>query len=156
MFVFFGQICTQHATHSHTLRRTHTPHNDQSRKRKLQQAEESVEQEKAKRKKVDDELVKAKVGRDDTEERSTALTELATEKQREADLGQELTKLADCDPEVLQAKVAKAVQAKDAANRWTDNVFCAKSWCEKKLGGGYNEKQFTQHMGIPAEFDYLD
>ena len=50
----------------------------------------------------------------------------------------------------------KAKDAREQANRWTDNVFVAKSWVSNKFGGQYNEKAFNQQMGIPNDLDYLD
>jgi len=42
-----------------------------------------------------------------------------------------------------------------AANRWTDNVFAARSWCLDKLGGSCTEEQFNANFGVPSDFDYL-
>lgn len=44
--------------------------------------------------------------------------------------------------------------AKEAGNRWTDNIFSVKSWCKKKffIEDNVIDKQF----GIPEDLDYLE
>lgn len=60
-----------------------------------------------------------------------------------------------CAPAPTSAE-QKAKDAKEQANRWTDNVFAAKSWVANKFGGQYNEKAFNQQMAIPNDLDYLE
>lgn len=43
--------------------------------------------------------------------------------------------------------------AKDAANRWTDNVFSLKSWIKKKFP--VDENQINKQFGIPEDLDYI-
>ena len=43
--------------------------------------------------------------------------------------------------------------AKEAANRWTENVFSIKSWCKNRFG--IEESKLDQQFGIPEDFDYL-
>lgn len=44
--------------------------------------------------------------------------------------------------------------AKEAGNRWTDNIYSVKSWCKKKffIEDSVIDKQF----GIPEDLDYLE
>lgn len=44
--------------------------------------------------------------------------------------------------------------ARDAANRWTDNIFAVKSWCKNKFN--IEESTLDKQFGIPAEFEYLE
>ena len=67
---------------------------------------------------------------------------------------QELEKLKECDPEVLESKRKETTMAREAANRWTDNVFTIKSWCTRKFG--VEEKMIDKNFGIPEDFDYID
>jgi len=41
----------------------------------------------------------------------------------------------------------------EAANRWTDNVFCIRSWCQKRFS--VEAKDFDKQFGISEDFDYL-
>ena len=47
----------------------------------------------------------------------------------------------------------ESVVAKEAANRWTENVFAVKSWAKNRFG--VEESKLDQQFGIPEEFDYL-
>lgn len=42
----------------------------------------------------------------------------------------------------------------DAANRWTDNIFCVKSWCKKKLN--CEDSLLNKQFRIPGDFDYIE
>ncbi|KAL8207172.1 UNVERIFIED_CONTAM: Meiotic nuclear division protein 1 [Gekko kuhli] len=44
--------------------------------------------------------------------------------------------------------------AKEAANRWTDNIFSVKSWAKRKFG--FEESKINKTFGIPEDFDYID
>lgn len=43
--------------------------------------------------------------------------------------------------------------AKEAANRWTENVFAVKSWCKNRFG--LEESSIDKQFNIPDDFDYL-
>lgn len=43
---------------------------------------------------------------------------------------------------------------RDAANRWTDNIFCIRSWVKNKFN--MEEKVLNKHFGIPDDLDYLE
>ena len=70
------------------------------------------------------------------------------------ELENELEQYRECDPEVLKTLKNETGIAKDAANRWTDNVFTTKSWCVKKFG--LEERMIDKNFGIPEDFDYVD
>ncbi|KAF4801227.1 hypothetical protein TURU_036833 [Turdus rufiventris] len=44
--------------------------------------------------------------------------------------------------------------AKEAANRWTDNIFSIKSWAKRKFG--FEESRIDKCFGIPEDLDYID
>lgn len=44
--------------------------------------------------------------------------------------------------------------AKEAANRWTDNIFAVKSWCKNKFN--IEDSALDKQFDIPAEFDYVE
>uniref|UniRef100_H2ZBQ0 Meiotic nuclear division protein 1 homolog n=1 Tax=Ciona savignyi TaxID=51511 RepID=H2ZBQ0_CIOSA len=79
------------------------------------------------------------------------LTELQTKK---AKLETEITKYKDCDPEVINELQKEATIAKEAANRWTDNIFNLKSWIKRKFP--IDENVINKQFDIPEELDYIE
>ena len=45
-------------------------------------------------------------------------------------------------------------ESKEAANKWTDNLFQLKSWIKKKFP--IDEKQIDKQFGIPEDLDYIE
>jgi len=68
-------------------------------------------------------------------------------------LKSELQQLADNNPEIVQAMVEDGSKAKEAANRWTDNVFNIKSYVSKTFGIGSDD--FDKNFEIPENFDFV-
>ncbi|KAI8504161.1 Meiotic nuclear division protein 1 [Branchiostoma belcheri] len=91
---------------------------------------------------------------EDSESREKILQELKEKKSQCEKLTVQIEHYRECDPEVLQAKQQETQVAKDAANRWTDNVFSIKSWCKRKFG--FEESVLDKQFGIPEDFDYID
>ncbi|CAJ1949661.1 unnamed protein product [Cylindrotheca closterium] len=107
-------------------------------------------------------LADAKRGREEvevgedggTEEdtRAAKLAKLSTLAQTKAALEQQLQALKENDPAAL-ANLEKEYQlVRDAANRWTDNIFECKSYLVKKKG--MDKKEVNKILGITANFDY--
>ncbi|KAJ3040701.1 Meiotic nuclear division protein 1 [Rhizophlyctis rosea] len=65
----------------------------------------------------------------------------------------ELEQFRDCDPAVLEAKELATTLAKDAANRWTDNIFALQSYCSRNFN--ITSQQFSEQFGIPEDFDSI-
>lgn len=65
----------------------------------------------------------------------------------------EFDKIKDLDPEVFEAKKKEAQLAKDAANRWTDNIYSLQSYCSQKFGLASSD--FNKQFEIPEDFDYV-
>uniref|UniRef100_A0A2K6SWA3 Meiotic nuclear division protein 1 homolog n=1 Tax=Saimiri boliviensis boliviensis TaxID=39432 RepID=A0A2K6SWA3_SAIBB len=97
---------------------------------------------------------KAKIGRCETEERAVLAKELSSLRDQREQLKAEVEKYKDCDPQVV-AEIRRANKvAKEAANRWTDNIFAIKSWAKRKFG--FEESKIDKTFGIPKDFDYID
>ncbi|KAG8592439.1 hypothetical protein GDO81_000498 [Engystomops pustulosus] len=125
-----------------------------ARKRKLEMLESQFSEASQKKKQLEEAVKKAKVGRQDTEERTELSEELSSLRQQKEGLRTELEKYKDCDPDVID-EIRKANKvAKEAINRWTDNIFSVKSWAKKKFG--FEESKIDKTFGIPEEFDYID
>lgn len=99
-------------------------------------------------------IEKVNVGRQNTENRAKLTKELEELRKEKIQLKAEVEKYQECDPEVVEEIRKLNKIARDAANRWTDNVFTVKSWAKKKFG--FENKQIDKTFGIPEDFDYID
>lgn len=97
---------------------------------------------------------KARVGRQDSEERHALLQELKQLREQRASLKADLDKYRECDPDVVEDMRKETVVAKEAVSRWTDNVFAIKSWAKKKFA--FEDSRIDKAFGIPEDFDYMD
>ena len=104
-----------------------------------------VEESKAK-------LADAKRGREDEDgERAKKLarfTELTTERKK---MEAELEALKENDPQALADLEKELKLVRDAAHRWTDNIFNAKAYLVKKRG--MDRKEACRIIGITSAFD---
>ncbi|XP_077511179.1 meiotic nuclear division protein 1 homolog [Amblyomma americanum] len=124
-----------------------------TRKRKIDDLKAKVEDAQKKLKFVENQLAKAQVGREDSSEREKLIAQLGELEQSRGELSAELDKHRDCDPEVLEEVKKQTVVAKDAANRWTDNIFAIKSWVKNKFF--IEEAVLNKQFNIPEELDYI-
>lgn len=99
-------------------------------------------------------IEKVNVGRQNTENRAKLTKELEELRKEKIQLKADVEKYQECDPEVVEEIRKLNKIARDAANRWTDNVFTVKSWAKKKFG--FENKQIDKTFGIPEDFDYID
>ncbi|XP_017726525.1 PREDICTED: meiotic nuclear division protein 1 homolog isoform X2 [Rhinopithecus bieti] len=99
-------------------------------------------------------IEKAKIGRCETEERTRLAKELSSLRDQREQLKAEVEKYKDCDPQVVEEIRQANKVAKEAANRWTDNIFAIKSWAKRKFG--FEENKIDKTFGIPEDFDYID
>uniref|UniRef100_A0A4W3HWP0 Meiotic nuclear division protein 1 homolog n=1 Tax=Callorhinchus milii TaxID=7868 RepID=A0A4W3HWP0_CALMI len=125
-----------------------------TRKRKLEQLETQFAEVRQREKNVQQSTEKARVGRQDTENRAAVLKEYAALQKQRNHLKAELEKYQECDPQVIEEMRQFNKIAKDAANRWTDNVFAVKSWAKKKFG--FEQNRIDKTFGIPDDFDYIE
>ncbi|CAK9219071.1 unnamed protein product [Sphagnum troendelagicum] len=99
----------------------------------------------------------SKKGREDSDERETALADLRVVEQRHKDLHEELNKYADNDPAVYDSMRNATKVAHDAVNRWTDNVFALQKWCSSKFPEAREKlDELYNEVGITEDVDYLD
>ncbi|XP_067876237.1 meiotic nuclear division protein 1 homolog [Heterodontus francisci] len=124
------------------------------RKKKLEQLERQLIEGTQRKQSLQQSIEKAKVGRQNTDSRAAMLKELEGLRLQRNQLKAELEKYQECDPEVIEEIRQLNKIAKDAANRWTDNVFAIKSWANKKFG--FERNQIDKTFGIPEDFDYID
>ncbi|KAI8592420.1 Meiotic nuclear division protein 1 [Geranomyces variabilis] len=125
----------------------------QASKRKLTELEDEHAKLTAKRQNLQSALVQAQAGREENEERSRILEQLAAAEAINRERRAELARFKDCDPTLIAAKEKAAVIAKEAANRWTDNIFALQSYCNRMYS--IPSQQFAENFGIPEGFDTL-
>lgn len=125
-----------------------------TRKRKVEELEEKLNEITKKLKKSKESVDEAKKGRQDSDSRVEILQRVSELKTKKDTLSAELKKYKDNDPEIFQEMKKENQIAKEAANRWTDNIFAIKTWCKNKfmIEGAALDKQF----GIPVDMDYID
>ncbi|NXS53230.1 MND1 protein, partial [Brachypteracias leptosomus] len=87
-------------------------------------------------------------------ERAALVEELAALRQKKEQLKAEIDKYRECDPDIIEEMRQTNKIAKEAANRWTDNIFSIKSWAKRKFG--FEESRIDKSFGIPEDLDYID
>nr|CAI5844515.1 unnamed protein product [Callosobruchus analis] len=125
-----------------------------TRKRILKDLQQQLEDSNKKLQLIDRTLSDSK-NEDDDEQKRTGLLEELNDKEIELNVLQ--NKLKDCkenDPAKMQVFERKSEELKNAANRWTDNIFSMKSWCQKKFM--VESKVLNKQFGIPEDLDYID
>ncbi|NXJ62291.1 MND1 protein, partial [Rostratula benghalensis] len=125
-----------------------------ARKRKLEELESQFTESSQKKEALQKSIEKAKIGREDTAERAALIEELAALRQKKDQLKAEIEKYRECDPDVIEEMRQTNKVAKEAVNRWTDNIFSIKSWAKRKFG--FEESRIDKSFGIPEDFDYID
>ncbi|XP_013406769.1 meiotic nuclear division protein 1 homolog [Lingula anatina] len=126
----------------------------QNRKRKLNDLGKNLEELKRKKSNLANAICKAKMGKEESADRTQVLADLSRAEDERDKLRLEVDKYKECDPEVLEAMKKEALIAKEAANRWTDNIFATKSWIKRKFA--FEDSVIDKQFGIPEDFDYLE
>ena len=105
--------------------------------------------------KLQAELAKTQVDKEDSAERQILVRQVSLIEAEVETNRRELSNYNANDPERFEALKQGATVAFDSANRWTDNVFCLKSWAGKKFGGMDLNPFFKSH-GVDENFDYVE
>lgn len=98
-------------------------------------------------------ITEARETRVESEERTSKLQRLGELKQTIANADTQLADLKDNDPAETERIQQLAETCREAANRWTENVWAIKSYLQKKYG--MSGKELDRQIGIPADFDYV-
>jgi len=94
-----------------------------------------------------------KVGREETDARTADIAAIGKLEAELAELRSALKRFESCGPAAKAALAGFAGTTRDAANRWTDNVYAMRSYLRDNFG--ITEEQFDG-FGIPAELDYVE
>lgn len=125
----------------------------QNKKNKLSDLETKLNKEVERGERLKQSIEEAKIDREESEERTLLLEQLNKEKKRAKELNEELQKYKDNDPAAYKAKENAAKVAKDAANRWTENVWEIQSYCVNNFN--MQRSDFDKQFGIDDSFDTI-
>ncbi|XP_050311354.1 meiotic nuclear division protein 1 homolog [Anthonomus grandis grandis] len=125
-----------------------------SRKRKLEEVTKKNEETSKKLKLVEEAIEQSKSNEGDTETIDRLQNEITELELDVASMEKTLAERKENDAEKFEAMRNKAESLKEAANRWTENVFSIKSWCKKKFF--MEDKVLDKQFGIPEDFDYIE
>jgi len=109
---------------------------------------------KLKKKELIEKIEQARVGREETPERPTKIAKLEKLQQRNIEAKEQISKYADNDPEILDIIENDCKIAREAANRWTDNIWEVKKWCVNKHN--MDSALLDKNWEIPEDFDYVE
>ncbi|KAG0290157.1 Meiotic nuclear division protein 1, partial [Dissophora globulifera] len=87
------------------------------------------------------------------DERKELMRQLLEAEALDRELEQELRKYSDSDPKLLEGQKIYSTKAKEAANRWTENIFIFQSYCVGKFN--VDRSEFNQNFNISDEMDTL-
>ncbi|CAO3681809.1 unnamed protein product [Umbelopsis ramanniana] len=125
----------------------------QTKRNKVDELQEAIAELEEKNAALEKEIANALSIREPSDMRTEILSHLEKERLVQEKNEQELLRYRECDPAVIRAKDKAARAAKDAANRWTDNVFTIQSHCVDKFG--IEKSEFNRNFGISDEFDNI-
>lgn len=90
---------------------------------------------------------------ENVEDLSEIIQEIGKLEQLKAKLEVQIKSNQEKNPQDLKLMQSETQPVKEAANRWTDNIFAVKSWCKKKFM--MEDKVLNKQFGIPEDLDYL-
>lgn len=126
----------------------------QVKRQQLAALEKQVEELEAKLKDIDRQLEQYDLSDKEAVQRDKELAELEELQATNDKLHKKLLEYRDCDPDVLEQGKKDIEVSLEAANRWTDNVMNAMSYCKKNFDMA--EEVFCQHFNVPRELDYIE
>jgi len=128
----------------------------QIRKKRIAESESKVQGVSMKKGEIQKAIAQAEKFRqsDDPQQSQQLQRQISELEERQIHLMHKIDDYKDFDPDMI-AKEKKDIQiSKDAANRWTDNIFSTRSWLSKKFG--MEESAVNTHFKIREDLDYLD
>jgi len=120
----------------------------------INKLQEEVDVLKRKRDDLHSEESASTKGREESDERDAKLAKLEEVKAKNAELKAELKKYIEFDPELIEDMESDIAEARDAANRWTDNILTLRKWCSEKFG--IEEENFNSNFSVPEDLDYVE
>lgn len=125
-----------------------------TKKRRLADLIISVQKAKDRKLDLDQKIIEAEAGREKSDEREELQSTLDAQEAKYKELNKELMHFRDCDPATLELKEKAMAVAKDAANRWTDNIFILQSYCRQFFN--MSTEDFCRQFEIPEDLDNIE
>jgi uncharacterized protein YhaN len=126
----------------------------QKKKAKLEKLKRELEEKRQKVETLTAAVEELKAGREETAEHTQLMADIAEKSARSAQLSTELARFAAFDPDYIDKLRESMNPVREAANRWTDNIYCCQSWISEKFG--VDRATFFQQFQIPEDMDYLE
>eukprot|EP00162_Nutomonas_longa_P002889 comp13549_c0_seq1/m.18855 comp13549_c0_seq1/g.18855 ORF comp13549_c0_seq1/g.18855 comp13549_c0_seq1/m.18855 type:complete len:203 (-) comp13549_c0_seq1:59-667(-) len=123
------------------------------RKQRIEDLEDKKEVLKKQKKMLEDGK-KAHQEEKEEEGRAEIVSKNIELKEKYQKLKDRLSELNAVDHETYEKIIKDTKIAKDAANRWTDNIFTTKSWISNKFN--IDSSTIDQQFGIPDDLDYVN
>ncbi|XP_030448760.2 meiotic nuclear division protein 1 homolog isoform X1 [Syzygium oleosum] len=119
--------------------------------------ESDVQSSKRRLTELTDQCNALKKGREESDEREEALSNLKKVEEKYNELKDEMAEYADNDPAAFEAMKNAILVAHAAANRWTDNIFTLRQWCSNNFPEAKEQlEHMYQEVGITDDLDYLE
>mmetsp|Transcript_1549 Transcript_1549/g.3435 ORF Transcript_1549/g.3435 Transcript_1549/m.3435 type:complete len:207 (-) Transcript_1549:160-780(-) len=80
----------------------------------------------------------------------------AAERKRRDQLREQVKAFERCGPGKIAEMQRQIVIAKEAANRWADNICSVRSMFVRERRGEVSTEQFNRTFELPEDFDYLE
>lgn len=125
----------------------------QSRQNTRNSLKEELKKVQEMRAKAEIQLAEASAQREDSKERDELLEKYTKLEESKRTAAGKLEIHRANDPKLLAQKRADTEKAKQAANRWTDNIFSLQSYCANNFS--IERSQFNEQFSIPEDFDYI-
>ena len=126
-----------------------------TRQTRISTLREKVDAAVAKNKDLDLKIKESTTGKEESDDRTAILEELADLEKKKETLKAKIKKYEGCDPEELERLKKETTVAKEAVNRWTDNIYSIQSWVGKKYPS-VNVNDLNQQFGVPDDMDYIE
>ncbi|RWS21231.1 meiotic nuclear division protein 1-like protein [Leptotrombidium deliense] len=123
------------------------------KQKKLEDLQKKCDETEKKLTDVHKKLEVLKVEKKDTEERRQKAVKLAKLEKSIAEYSKYIEDNQHLDPDKLAEIKKESEVAKEAINRWTDNIFNIKSYAKRNMPC-FDEESFNQSFGIPEDLDY--
>ncbi|KAG0243598.1 Meiotic nuclear division protein 1 [Actinomortierella wolfii] len=125
----------------------------QSKTAKIQSLQHEIQRLEQSNALLSSKIDEAMAQRQDSSDRQAWVEQLAAEEAISKELEQQLKQYSDCDPALLKAQAKYSQIAKDAANRWTENIFILQSYCVNKFN--VDRQELNRNFGIDDEMDTI-
>lgn len=124
------------------------------RKRKIGQLDTDIQGAVDKKKKLQQEMIDGKVGKEETDERKQNMKELKQLNEQIREIDEKLAVYRAKDPDLIKKKQKDTKISKDHANMWTDNIFEIRDTMKRDTGR--TEDEINDFFGIKSDLDNIN